>query len=94
MKDTTVGEVSDRAGTPQPVTAVQQSCDPVACRHCGIYNLCLPLGLERPDTTTTYRRHTRLNDIKRLSAMADATSGRGSDAPARASPAAPVPPAG
>jgi CRP/FNR family transcriptional regulator, anaerobic regulatory protein len=51
MKDSTVGAVSDRAGTPQPVTAVQQSCDPVTCRHCGIYNLCLPLGLERPDPT-------------------------------------------
>lgn len=51
MKDSALGEVSDRAQTPQPLAAVRQSCDPVACRYCGIYNLCLPLGLERADLT-------------------------------------------
>ena len=24
-------------------------CDPIACRYCGIYKLCLPLGLKRAD---------------------------------------------
>ena len=33
----------------RPGTATKQSCDPVACRYCGIYNLCLPLGLETAD---------------------------------------------
>ena len=27
----------------------QQTCNPVACRYCGIYKLCLPLGLEGAD---------------------------------------------
>ncbi len=29
----------------------QPSCDALACRYCGIYKLCLPLGLERADST-------------------------------------------
>ena len=32
-----------RAGAALP------TCDPVACQHCGIYNLCVPLGLESGD---------------------------------------------
>jgi CRP/FNR family transcriptional regulator len=51
MSASTVGEVSDRAEPPQPVAAVRQTCEPVACRYCGIYKLCLPLGLERADLT-------------------------------------------
>lgn len=49
MRETTVCRVRDHTEPPGPCPAVQQTCDPVACRYCGIYNLCLPLGLERAD---------------------------------------------
>ncbi|MFA6310434.1 MAG: fumarate/nitrate reduction transcriptional regulator Fnr [Sterolibacterium sp.] len=29
----------------------QQTCEPVTCNNCGIYQLCLPLGLDRADLT-------------------------------------------
>jgi len=51
MNDGAAGEVSDRTETAQAAAAVQPSCDPVACRYCGIYKLCLPLGLESADLT-------------------------------------------
>lgn len=31
--------------------AQQQHCEPVTCNNCGIYQLCLPLGLDRADMT-------------------------------------------
>lgn len=31
--------------------STKRSCDAVACNYCGIYNLCLPLGLEGGDTS-------------------------------------------
>lgn len=49
MSEITICEVHDRSEPPRPHPPVQQTCEPVACRHCGIYNLCLPLGLERAD---------------------------------------------
>ena len=49
MRETTVCRVRDHTEPPGPCPAVQQTGDPVACRYCGIYNLCLPLGLERAD---------------------------------------------
>lgn len=49
MRETGVCEARDHAEPLRPQPAVQQTCDPVACRYCGIYNLCLPLGLERAD---------------------------------------------
>jgi CRP/FNR family transcriptional regulator len=49
MTETTVHEMHDELERPRPRTAAQPSCDPVACRYCGIYKLCLPLGLERAD---------------------------------------------
>lgn len=33
------------------VHAPQQQCEPVTCNNCGIYQLCLPLGLDRSDMT-------------------------------------------
>jgi CRP/FNR family transcriptional regulator, anaerobic regulatory protein len=51
MKDGAAAKVMDHAKTPQRPAAVQQTCDPVACRYCGIYNLCLPLGLGGGDLT-------------------------------------------
>lgn len=29
----------------------KQACEPVSCNNCGIYQLCLPLGLDRADMT-------------------------------------------
>ena len=37
------------AGAAARDATVRQSCDAVACEHCGIYRLCQPLGLERGD---------------------------------------------
>ncbi len=36
--------------TPLPVS-LHQACEPVACRQCGVYRLCLPLGLHGGDMT-------------------------------------------
>lgn len=49
MRDTTLCEARGHAEPLQSKPAVRQSCDPVACGSCGIYNLCLPLGLGRAD---------------------------------------------
>lgn len=49
MTEVAILEQCDRA--PQPPSAAQRTCEPVACKDCGIYNLCLPLGLERADTS-------------------------------------------
>ncbi len=49
MRETAVFEVRDHTEALRPRPAVQQTCDPVACRYCGIYTLCLPLGLECSD---------------------------------------------
>ncbi|MDP1952582.1 MAG: cyclic nucleotide-binding domain-containing protein, partial [Betaproteobacteria bacterium] len=51
MSEIPVGAKSGGAKPPrtQPRPAVLQTCDPVACNYCGIYNLCLPLGLESAD---------------------------------------------
>lgn len=49
MRDAAVCAVSVDA--PQAVAAPQRTCDPVACSYCGIYKLCLPLGLGRADLT-------------------------------------------
>ncbi len=51
MREIPVGAKSGGAKPPrtQPRPAALQSCDPVACNYCGIYNLCLPLGLESAD---------------------------------------------
>lgn len=35
----------------RPIKATLQHCDPVACDNCGIYQLCLPLGLNQADLT-------------------------------------------
>ncbi len=51
MKETSGFLAREPAAAPQAGGAVQQSCDPVACRYCGIYKLCLPLGLESADLT-------------------------------------------
>ena len=45
--------VSDLRGSIKPLpqlAAVQRTCEPVACADCGIYKLCLPLGLESTDS--------------------------------------------
>lgn len=35
-----------------PLRAMQpQICEPVACNQCGVYQLCMPLGLDRADMT-------------------------------------------
>ncbi len=49
MRDTAVCEVRGQAEPLRSKSPVQQSCDPVACGSCGIYKLCLPLGLGRAD---------------------------------------------
>jgi CRP/FNR family transcriptional regulator len=49
VKDGASCSAGDHVEAAPPLAAVQQSCDPVACRYCGIYSLCLPLGLERAD---------------------------------------------
>jgi len=49
MSETAGFELRDRSETLPPHTLLQQNCEPVACRHCGIYSLCLPLGLESAD---------------------------------------------
>ena len=51
MSEIPVGAKSGGAKPPrtQPRPAALQTCDPVACNYCGIYNLCLPLGLESAD---------------------------------------------
>lgn len=49
MRDTTFCEVRGHGEPLRAKPALQQSCDPVACGSCGIYNLCLPLGLGRAD---------------------------------------------
>ncbi len=51
MSDTTACEVRDHATALQSRAPAQPTCDPLACRYCGIYNLCLPLGLERAEPT-------------------------------------------
>ena len=51
MSDSGVCELRDQADPRQHRAAVLPSCDAVACRYCGIYKLCLPLGLERADLT-------------------------------------------
>ena len=49
MSESIVCDQRKRIEAPKPCPVAQQSCDPVACRYCGIYNLCLPLGLHRAD---------------------------------------------
>jgi len=49
MRDAAVCATNTDA--PQAVAAPQRTCDPVACSYCGIYKLCLPLGLGRADLT-------------------------------------------
>jgi CRP/FNR family transcriptional regulator len=49
MNAGTIFEVRDSAEAPRDHPPVQQTCDPVACGNCGIYNLCLPLGLKHAD---------------------------------------------
>lgn len=49
MSKTSVCETSRVTETLRPNPAMLQTCDPVACRYCGIYKLCLPLGLNRAD---------------------------------------------
>ena len=49
MNDDAVHLRFDSRAAPRPEPAKQQSCDPIACRYCGIYNLCLPLGLGSAD---------------------------------------------
>lgn len=34
-----------------PHSLAKQVCEPVTCNNCGIYQLCLPLGLDRADMT-------------------------------------------
>ena len=36
--------------TPLP-SVLNQSCEPIACSRCGVYQLCLPLGLHQADMT-------------------------------------------
>lgn len=46
--------ISEFGGNPKPLRrglTAQRTCEPVACGDCGIYNLCLPLGLEGADTS-------------------------------------------
>lgn len=49
MRNDSVCAVSDQGEQPRIQAKVQPTCDPVACRYCGVYKLCLPLGLERAD---------------------------------------------
>ena len=45
--------ISDLRGSTKPLrqlSAVQRTCEPVACADCGIYKLCLPLGLDTGDS--------------------------------------------
>ncbi len=49
MRETTVCEVRGHIEPLRRRSSVQQTCDPVACKYCGIYSLCLPLGLKRAD---------------------------------------------
>ena len=49
MNDEVANEVCAPGETGRRAPAVLSTCDPVACQHCGIYNLCLPLGLESGD---------------------------------------------
>ncbi len=50
MNETTVVcAARERIEPPRSRPAGAQSCDPIACRYCGIYNLCLPLGLDSAD---------------------------------------------
>ena len=45
--------ISDLRGSIKPLrqlSAVQRTCEPVACADCGIYKLCLPLGLDTGDS--------------------------------------------
>ena len=41
--------VAQTAAAPSVQLARRQACDPVECNFCGVYNLCLPLGLESAD---------------------------------------------
>ena len=52
------------AKSPAPSTAAQ-SCDPVACKQCGIYNLCLPLGLGQADMSLLGKIVKRKETFKR-----------------------------
>ena len=49
MTDASIFELSGRVEPLRPISEVQRTCEPVACTDCGIYKLCLPLGLERTD---------------------------------------------
>ena len=49
MRDSILCEARGHAEPLRSKSPVQQSCDPVACGSCGIYKLCLPLGLGRAD---------------------------------------------
>jgi CRP/FNR family transcriptional regulator len=51
VTEASVFEVNQRLDRSRPPLAVQRTCEPVACTDCGIYKLCLPLGLECADTT-------------------------------------------
>ncbi|SMB27626.1 Transcriptional activator protein anr [Sterolibacterium denitrificans] len=49
-----------------PLRATQlQICEPVACKQCGVYQLCMPLGLERADMTLLDRIVKRKEVYKR-----------------------------
>jgi CRP/FNR family transcriptional regulator len=45
MSEAAACAARERTEPPRFATAAAPSCDPIACRYCGIYNLCLPLGL-------------------------------------------------
>lgn len=46
-----MNEGSTRAVRQAAAEAPQPTCNAVACTHCGIYRLCLPLGLQSADLT-------------------------------------------
>jgi len=65
MNETTVCEERAPADSPRSNPAAAPSCDPVACRYCGIYTLCLPLGLKRADQSLLDRVVRRKAVFKR-----------------------------
>ena len=58
-------KVRDQSETLPPSALLQQNCEPVACRHCGIYSFCLPLGLERRELSLLDRIVRRKAVVKR-----------------------------
>jgi len=49
MNDAAPIALHARAKPLRTPSALPRTCEPVACKDCGIYNLCLPLGLESAD---------------------------------------------